>query len=285
MDQQPYLRKTVTQRLRGFLEQTGGTPPVWATADEVIDRLWLTLRARRSDPAFWREFAALVEDLRADAAREAGVGLADPSAELLGRARVEDLVAELQAALDASPETPGRGGSRRARPHLSAALAACLFLLGTAACKKSPSDTAGTEAESPVPAPTLASYVEESGLDPEEKVDLQECLAQLPTQRTDDLVALFRDSPPEVIASTLEAFLLPGADCGPAVEPPAADAGAAPAPDAGSVEPAQPEAGTTGAPDVAPTEPAPPEAGPPEATRRPPPDPSPAPAYKGVSFD
>ena len=180
MDQQPYLRKTVTQRLRGFLDQTGGSSPVWATADEVIGRLWATLRARRADPAFWREFTALVEDLRHDATRDPRVGLADPSAELLGRARVEDLVAELQAALTPARDSGARRVAARAR---TSARPPPPPPARHEACKKIPSDTAGTEAESQR---RFRPWFPRRGVEPDWRVGGAQDRLAVPTQRADD---------------------------------------------------------------------------------------------------
>ncbi|MBI5500335.1 MAG: hypothetical protein HY907_08835 [Deltaproteobacteria bacterium] len=277
----------MTQRLRAFLDDAGAGLPAWATVEDVTDRLWTTLRARRADTAFWRELPGLIAALRSGAARDARTGLADPSAELLGRSRVEDLIAELRRALDAPPEPAGRGAVRRGRPHLSVSLAACLLLLGSAvACQPSAPAAGAGDVESP--APTLASYVEQSDLAADAKAELRECLPGLPVQRSDHLVALFRDSPPDVVARTLELLLAPGAECGPPVEvaPPPLDAGVAPGQDGGVAEPPPADAGSPSGPEASPEEAAASgDADSPEDTRRRPPEPPPVPVYKGVSFD
>ncbi|MBI5489370.1 MAG: hypothetical protein HY905_18705 [Deltaproteobacteria bacterium] len=257
MQNEPYLRPTVTQRLRGFLRQAGEPLPAWATLDDVMDELWAALHAWRDDPAFWQGFGGLVAELRADAARDPRIGLADPSAELLGRARVEDLVTELQRALCRLPSRPEPGALRRALPRLSAPLAACLLLLGGGlACKRSATGNGATTDVAPPP-PALSAYVEQSALTEDQKAALRACVPGLAPQRHTDLTALFRDATPEQIARTLEAMLEPGEECG--LPAPEADAGTAPV-------------------DAA-TPPPPPPPPPPHWD-----GPPPAPAYKGVSF-
>ncbi|MBI5486570.1 MAG: hypothetical protein HY905_04485 [Deltaproteobacteria bacterium] len=288
MHEGPYLRPTVTQRLRGFLGHAGEPMPAWATLDDVLDALWVALHARRDDPAFWRAFAPLVDELRADAARDPRTGLADPSAELLGRARVEDLVAELQRALGGLPSRPEPGALRRVLPRLSAPLAACLLLFGGGlACKRSSTGNGSTTDVAP-PMTSLSAYVEQSTLTEDQKSGLRACVPDLAPQRHTDLMALFREATPEVIARTLEAMLQPGAECG--LPAPEADAGTAAVDLAAPPPPPPPPADVAGgAPGETDADGVTLEAAPPPPPPPPPPPhwdgpPVPAPTYKGVSF-
>jgi hypothetical protein len=247
MNEQGFLRPTVTQRLRTFLDDEGKKVVAWTTIDQVLDALWATLHARRDDPGFWRRFESLIEDLRVDAARDSAGGLAHPSAELLSGARICDLLHELRGALPSTSGRPEPGSIRRTLPRLSAPLAAVLVLLGGLACKRSATTSTPDTAIQPAPpAPALQSYVDQSTLDAAKKSDLTTCLPGLSPERRDGLVVLFRNAEPAVIARALEAMLEPGGDCAP-VAPPQADAGTT-APEASTEAPA--EAGTA-APDVA----------------------------------
>jgi len=275
MNEQGFLRPTVTQRLRTFLDDEGKKVVAWTTIDQVLDALWVTLHARRDDPGFWRRFESLIEELQVDAARDSADGRAHPSAELLSGARIRELLHELRSALPSSPGQPAPGSFRRTLPRLSAPLAAVLLLLGGLACKRTTTtSTPDTAIQSAPPTPALQSYVDQSTLDAVKKNDLSSCLPGLSPDRRDGLLVLFRDAEPAVIARTLESMLEPGGDCAPAV-PPQADAGAT-ASDESTAAPA--DAGTA-APDV-PPEPA--DAG--DAVVETQYVPPIAPTYKGVSW-
>ena len=236
MNERGFLRPTVTQRLRTFLDDEGKKVVAWTTIDQVLDALWATLHARRDDPGLWRRFESLVGELQADAARDSVDGLAHPSAELVSGARIGELLHELRGALPSASARPEPGALRRNLPRLSAPLAAVLLLLGGLACKRSATtSTPDTAIEPAPPTPALQGYVDQSTLDAAKKSDLSTCLPGLPQEKRDGLVVLFRDAEPAVIARTLEAMLEPGGDCAPAA-PAEAEAGTT-APDA-TLEPA-----------------------------------------------
>jgi hypothetical protein len=229
MNEHGFLRPTVTQRLRTFLDDEGKKIVAWTTIDQVLDALWATLHARRDDPGLWRRFESLVEELQADAVRNSADGLAHPAAELLGGARIRELLHELRGALPSTSARPEPGALRRTLPRLSAPLAAMMLLLGGLACKRSATTSTPDTAIEPVPpTPALQSYVDQSTLDAATKSELSTCVPNLSDDRRDGLVVLFRDAEPAVIARTLEALLEPGGDCAPAASPQADTGPAAP---------------------------------------------------------
>ena len=139
---EPYLRPTVTQRMRDFLGR-GAAPPPWSTFDELQDRVSAEMLRRRSDPTFWEEAAALVERIRADALRDPSAGLPTAQAEILSRREIVGVVAELRDALREVPAASGPGTMRRLLAGRSAAALAWVSLLVAgigAGCKKSPSE-------------------------------------------------------------------------------------------------------------------------------------------------
>jgi hypothetical protein len=140
------LQPTVTQRVRAFLDAEGARLAPWATLDDTYARLYALLAERRDDPGFWAPLGKLMGALAAEAAATSSASVA----ELLGRAEIERLTAELRRAL------PGRSPDGAIRPlaEFTAALAApalCAFLLlGLAAAA---AGCTGIEEASAGPAP------------------------------------------------------------------------------------------------------------------------------------
>jgi hypothetical protein len=116
---------TITQKLRLFLARSGQAVAPWSSGDEVMDRLYGLLYDRREQDGLWHDLAALLDSLQS----EARGMLASPEAEILPRARVDSLVAELRRAMRASLEAPAAGAMRRFSVGKSAGVSACIALL------------------------------------------------------------------------------------------------------------------------------------------------------------
>ena len=197
MEPTPFLRPTALQQMRGFLTESGAPLPPWSSSDQVMDELAELLHTHCDDGAFFARLTPFLEELRASAARgEAGLPARD--AELLSRATVESMVAELRAQLRKAP----RGASasilrsligERAAPLLCLALVAS----GVSACNAPPPPTIEPRSSSPPVEPKKGSPP--------------------PTApgSTDALVEMFKKSSPEAAAKALERAM----DAGVAAEP------------------------------------------------------------------
>lgn len=191
----PYLRPTLTQRVRSFLDAFDPIKP-WSTWTDALDRLHALMIARRDDAAFWAGLQALADQLQHDILRGRVDGLPAPEAEILSDADVAAVMAELRDALETSrPSAPGS-------MHLmlagrSAALAACVTLIATAlslGCART--DATTTTPDSAAISPDPAAAPVDAGT-------------------PDALVELFQDASADVIAAKLEAMLEAGADAAP----------------------------------------------------------------------
>jgi len=251
MDAIPYLRPTVAQQMRTFLERNDVPCPPWSSLDELLDRLGGVMHRRGHDPAFWADASSLVEGLRADALRDPGAGLPTAQAELLSGRELDGVVAELRAALRDAPGVGERGGLRRLLAGRSVAGLAWATLLaaalGTACAKRNDGSVASAEAAATTAADVPA---EPPAADAGTAAPAADAGAAAP-EGADVLVELFRDGSPEQIAETLEAML---------------------AEDDAACEEAAPEAGSPEVAVVRPPRPPRPPLG------------EPAPRYKGVSF-
>jgi len=241
------LQPTVTQRVRAFLAAEGAQLDPWTTLDETYARLYSLLAARRDDPGFWAPLERLLGEVAAEAAMFASPSGAAPVAELLGRADIERLTADLKRALPAGREA----ASARSLADFTAALGApvlCAFLLlglaASAGC--STQQEAGT-APSPTPeasaavappviepdslpeaaapaAPALPGpawfdgcslghkgvlwrSIDRAALGDDDKRSLCACFAELDGRWTNRLSFLFRNGRPAEIAKALEAMV------------------------------------------------------------------------------
>jgi hypothetical protein len=119
------MELTVTQKLRLFLARSGQPVAPWSSVEEVMDRLYGLLYARREQAGLWEDLAALLDSIQS----ETRTMLAAPDAEILIQSRVDRLVAELGRAVRASAETPSVGAMRRFAVGKSASVLACIALL------------------------------------------------------------------------------------------------------------------------------------------------------------
>jgi hypothetical protein len=143
-----FLGLNTVQQVRHFLAANGLPQKPWKGATEVLGALEGLLAARAEDPAFWVPLRALLGQLQAHARSMDCPYLPCPEAEILKAARLDEVIADLKAAL------PGRAEDR---PHvaltrLAAPSLCCVLLLAMAAgCEssgggKEPGDV-GVEAE------------------------------------------------------------------------------------------------------------------------------------------
>jgi hypothetical protein len=193
MQNTPYLRPTVIQHLRSFFAGQDPIPP-WSTSGDVLDHLYGLLHARRDDAVFWRRLRELAQDLQTDLRRGRAQGLAAREAEVLTDPQIADLLDELHAAMRTNGHRSGPGAMRDLLAGRSAALAACVTVLGAAmamGCNPRPPESA-TSQDSPV-----------ISADPAQTPALDASASTTP----DALVQLFRDGSPDDIAAKLEAMV------------------------------------------------------------------------------
>jgi hypothetical protein len=198
MQTTPYLRPTVIQHLRAFLAEQDPIPP-WSTSGDVLDHLYGMLHARCDDPDFWVRLHELSRDLQDDLRRGRAEGLPAREAEVLTDQQIAGLIDELHAALRSNGHRKGPGAMRDLLAGRSAALAACVTVLGAAlamGCNpRSPESPTTQDAPSISPDPALAAAPDAS-----------------PDTASDALVQLFRDGSPDDIAAKLEALVDGGVD-------------------------------------------------------------------------
>lgn len=190
----PYLRPTLTQRVRAFLDAYDPIEP-WSTWTDALDRLHALLIARRDDSGFWADLQALADDLQNDIQRGRCEGLPAPEAELLSEAHVASVLTELRDALDGT-RAACPGSMQLMLAGRSAALAACVTVIAAAL-------TIGCGRTESAAAPDSAIITADPAIAPAD--------AGTP----DALVELFRDASADVIAAKLEAMLEAGVDAAP----------------------------------------------------------------------
>lgn len=217
----PHLRPTALQQMRGFLAQFGAELPPWSSSDEVMDLLAALLNDHRDDDAFFARLTPFLEELRDNAARGL-VGLPARDAELLSRATVDSLVAELREGLTKAPSGAAPSMIRSLLGERAAPLL-CLALIsaGLTACtpKTEPNSPGepGTPSASSAPAAWGGPAPAEPGTPPP-------AAQPKPIEGSPDaLVEVFKTKTPEEAAKALEQIL---------------DAGN-PMPDAAAAKPAQ----------------------------------------------
>jgi hypothetical protein len=136
------LGLNTVQQVRHFLAQNGVPQKPWTGASEVLGALEGLLAARAEDPAFWVPLKALLEQLQAHARSMDCPYLPCPEAEILKAARLDEVIADLKAAL------PGRAEDQ---PHvaltrLAAPSLCCVLLLAMAAgCESSGGGVSGKD--------------------------------------------------------------------------------------------------------------------------------------------
>jgi hypothetical protein len=205
------IRPTTTQRVRGFLGEQGVTSRPWASLDDTYAALYLLLRERRDDEAFWPVVGALLRRIVTDGA-DGPRRLPAPQAELLRSWDVDALVRDLRRALPGGADD--RGGYRRLCGALAApALGGFLALGVTAAgCDMAPDGDDG-------PAPAWAEgcaldsggvvygALDDSALADDEKSSLCGCLAALGSSTQATLSEMFAECDPEALADLLEGWI------------------------------------------------------------------------------
>jgi len=122
-------RSTALQDIRDVLATHGRAPVPWAPPEQVIERLYQTLRARTEDEPFWRDLERLAARLEA---RRLAAGPADRR-EILAAGTIEALLGDLRAALRRG-DGDERSLRQRALGALGATGLAAFLLLGGAAC-------------------------------------------------------------------------------------------------------------------------------------------------------
>lgn len=217
------MELTVTQKIRSFLARSGQAVVPWSSVEEVMDRLYGLLYERRENEGVWHDLSGLLDSLQS-AAR--GM-LPAPEAEILSRAKVDELTVELRRAVRASAELPAVGSMRRFVLGKSAGVAACIALLAAACssgCGSSSEtkDDSGTgQADTAVikaDAPTTAdadSGAKDAAVDSPGVVVDAPAVVDAPSGEAgnvseaapsvDALLELFRDGSPVDIAAKLEA--------------------------------------------------------------------------------
>lgn len=203
----PYLRPTVTQRMRHFLQNMDEKVPPWNGFEDVMDRLWEILHRRRNDPAFWAGLEELIDCIGRDLSRGRSRGLPDPRAEILADSRIDDLVRELRERLRRSQVGTGPGVMKRFTCGLRAPVMGCILLLGACFMAGCPKDEEKDALE------VLNTYVSDSSLTDDQKQALSQCFVGLTDSQKDDLVELFKNRSAEEIAAELESMLQPGGLC------------------------------------------------------------------------
>jgi hypothetical protein len=208
MNEQAYLRPTVTQKIRGFFDQAGEKVPPWTSFDEVMDSLWSMLYSRRDDEAFWKSFENLITSISGDLYKGHLDGLPDPQAEILSEEKTGKLLDELQAAVRKSTSGPGKGVMKRFLQSLSTPLIGCLLMMGAAAATGCDEDENSASAK-------LNNYVDDSSLSSAAKQELKSCFDGWTEETKLNLVEVFQTMTPEQIASRLQSMI---ANCGECTE-------------------------------------------------------------------
>jgi len=231
------LGLNTVQRLRRFLADNGMPQRPWTGASEVLGELEALLAARAEDPAFWVPLKKLLTALQAHARSLDCPYLPCPEAEILKAACLDDVIADLQAAL------PGRAEDQ---PHLAltrlaAPALCCVLLMAMAAgCKDRPSHQSLGPPPRPSPSPqaqqpkaeppleagpegvpemvevtpdvqeilarSVEDYVQDSNLRGLTKRRFLDCLAGFSSTEREDLVRLFQEKTPRQIARHLTAM-------------------------------------------------------------------------------
>jgi len=239
------LQPTVTQRVRAFLAAEGARLEPWTSLDETYARLYTLLAARRDDPGFWAPLERLLGEVAAEAAGLFGPsGAVAPVAELLGRAEIERLTADLRRALPDGREAAGAGSLVDFTAALGAPVLCAFLLLGLAAsagCSSDRQEAGAALTPTPVasaaaaplavesvslpaaappaaPAPPTAWFdgcslahkgvlwrsIDRAALGDDDKRSLCACFADLDGRWTNKLSFLFRNGKPVEIAKALE---------------------------------------------------------------------------------
>ncbi len=145
-----YIRPTVTQRVRAFLNRHGARVRPWCGLDEVYGELYALLDRHRDDPLFWPPLAELVRSI-VDAATTSRGQQGAPRAELLASWDVDELVRRLRQALPGSGATVEAEADQQAwlrfAGRLSPAVLGGFLLLGLAASACDPGDSAVSSSE------------------------------------------------------------------------------------------------------------------------------------------
>jgi hypothetical protein len=238
------LQPTVTQRVRAFLAAEGARLEPWTSLDETYARLYSLLAARRDDPGFWAPLERLLGEVAAEAAGLFGPSGATPVAELLGRAEIERLTADLRRALPDGREPAGAKSLADFTAALGAPVLCAFLLLGLAAsagCSDRqeagaalPPTPVASAAAAPLaiesaplpeaappaaPAPPETAWfdgcslphkgvlwrsIDRAALGDDDKRSLCACFSELDGRWTNRLSFLFRNGKPVEIAKALE---------------------------------------------------------------------------------
>ncbi len=237
------LEPTVTQQVRGFLEQQGVDVKPWTGLDETYCELYALLNRRRDDADFWPPLADLLQQVIRGAVDPDRPGrLPAPQAELLASWDVEQLVDELRAALPGGQQPRDPSAVRSFAARLSSAVMGGFLLLGLASasgCPASPkvqrsepvkSRPEPKQVKAPTPdmkaqpkpdmgPPDLATWfskcdlekssvlwrtIDKSGLDAAKKERLCGCFDSLNKSWANGLARLFSTGSAEEIARSLE---------------------------------------------------------------------------------
>ena len=191
------IQPTVTQQVRAFLGSQGAAVQAWSGLDETYAELYALLNRRRDDPTFWEPVRELLQEIVASSTDpDRPDRLPAAQAELLATWDVDQLVAELRAALPGGEEPVDAKVVQRFASKLSVAVMGGFLLLGLAAagCGDGKCGAASS---------VVCSTIQQSKLASDDKRLLSSCVASLDTSWNDGLTSLFQTGTAEQIATVL----------------------------------------------------------------------------------
>ena len=210
--EQPAIRPTATHRVRDFLASQGVALKPWSGLDETYAALYLCLKDRRDDPAFWVPLSELLREM-GEAARD-DERLPAPGAELLSPDALDDVLRSVREALPGDETPGGLAAVRRFAMGAPATAAIGFFLLGLAAagCDMIPpaddDDDDGQVLECGLGSTSVMwTTLDESDLSDGTKDFLCACMADLNQDWSDGLTNLFETGSEDEIAGALESMI------------------------------------------------------------------------------
>ncbi|MBZ0271076.1 hypothetical protein K8I61_03505 [bacterium] len=236
-------RTTSLIDIRDFLRAHDAAPPPWESADAVVEHLFVLLRERADDDAFWRDLKMLLarlEDRRFDS-----TALANASA--LGVTNLDAVIDRLRAELGTLNGSPSGVRAFFAGPLGGAAILGFLLMATSYSCFSGDGDGDGTNDVSDddaFPADDdandddaftnkdceradwydytgreadvfceLVAIVERAEISSSDRSDILACLPDLGGAYREELLDAFQDMSDERLADYLEGMLQYGGEC------------------------------------------------------------------------